>query len=270
MSSSPIPAPAQPSLLKGFRNQSRVIGALLLREMHTRFGRDNFGYLWLIGEPMMLAVVIGIVHSGSTTHYSNNVAPLPMAVLGYTIFIMFRGIVNRAEGAMEANAALLYHKLVSVDDVTIARALLEAGGTVSNVIILLSLMIMVGLAEPPARLLWLVAAVGYMLWLSLAQAMIVTAISHDNKTVGRLVHVYTYFNIPLSGAFMQVEWLPHPYREYILWLPLPHVFEMARYGQFEAATPDYFSVPYLTGWCMVLTVIGLLCSRIVRRHIHLS
>ena len=39
------------SFLKGLSIQRRVLGALLLRELHSRYGRENVGYLWLIGEP---------------------------------------------------------------------------------------------------------------------------------------------------------------------------------------------------------------------------
>lgn len=255
---------------RGFGVQRRVVGALILRELHTRFGRDNIGYLWLIAEPMLLATVIGILHSGSHTQFGSNIHPLPLAVLGYTIFIMFRGIVNRSEGAMEANAPLLYHRMVTVDDVIVSRALLEAGGTFSTVVVMISGLIALGFADPPQRPLWLILAIVCQFWLSWGQSMLVTVISHDNRTLGRLVHIYTYFMIPLSCAFFQVEWLPHPYREWILWSPIPHIFEMARYGMFEAATDKYFDTGYLLAWCLGLTFIGLLTTRILRRHIHLN
>jgi capsular polysaccharide transport system permease protein len=247
-----------------------VIGAILLREMHTRYGRDNIGYVWMVAEPMLLATVIGLLHTGQHTDYGANIAPLPLAVFGYTIFIMFRGIVNRSEGAMEANAPLLYHRMVTVDDVIFARAILEAGGTTANIIIMLSAMISLGLAEVPIRPLYLVMGVAFLFWFSTAQSLIVTALSHDNRTAGRLVHVYTYFMIPLSGAFFQLEWLPANFRYYLLLSPMPHIFEIARYGEFEAATDKYFDIPYLTAWCMILTVVGLLSTRLMRRKMHLN
>ena len=46
---------------RGFSNQRKVIGALLMRELHTRYGRENVGYLWLILEPMMLAGAVPAV-----------------------------------------------------------------------------------------------------------------------------------------------------------------------------------------------------------------
>ena len=60
----------QASLWSCFRIQMRVIGALTLREMGTRFGRDNLGYLWLFLEPMMLGGAIGALHLASGARHA--------------------------------------------------------------------------------------------------------------------------------------------------------------------------------------------------------
>jgi capsular polysaccharide transport system permease protein len=258
------------TLRRGFDVQSRVVGALILRELHTRFGRENIGYIWLIAEPMLLASVIGLMHMGQHTEFASDITPLGLTIVGYTIFIMFRGIVNRAEGAMEANAALLYHRMVTPDDVVLARALLEAGGTFATTIIMLSALVAIGQAPIPTRPLMLALAIFFQFWSAWGQSMIVTSVSNDNRTIGRLVHVYTYFMIPLSGAFIQIEWVPEPYRSYLLWLPMPHIFELARYGVFESATDKYFNITYLTGVCMVTMLVGMISLRILRRTMHVS
>ena len=38
--------------------QRRVLGALLLRELLTRYGRNNIGFLWLFVEPMLFTLII--------------------------------------------------------------------------------------------------------------------------------------------------------------------------------------------------------------------
>jgi capsular polysaccharide transport system permease protein len=37
----------QARLWRALDVQRRVIGALIMRELHTRFGRDNIGYAWI-------------------------------------------------------------------------------------------------------------------------------------------------------------------------------------------------------------------------------
>lgn len=258
------------SFSKGLAIQMRVIGALMMRELHTRYGRENIGYLWLIGEPLMLATVITAVHVSGHAAFGSDIKPLPFAMLGYTTYIMFRGIVNRSEGSMEANAPLLYHRMVTPFDVTMARSIVDAVGTVMSYAILITLMTVTGLANFPVRPLYFFAALGLMFWWSIAHAMIVVGISHENRTAGRFVHPYTYFAIPVSGAFYQVAWIPEPWRSYLLWYPMPHILELARYGQFYNANLKFFDGGYVAAWCTILTALGLLSLRYMRAHVHLA
>ena len=38
--------------------QKKGIGALLMREIITRYGRNNIGFLWLFVEPLLLTLVM--------------------------------------------------------------------------------------------------------------------------------------------------------------------------------------------------------------------
>ncbi len=259
----------RPSFFQNLRTQGNVIGALLMRELHTRYGRENVGYLWMIGEPLTLAGAIAILHSGHTTEYGGGMSPLPFAVLGYCVFIIFRGIFNRAEGALEANMPLLYHKMVTVLDIMVARALLEFAGVFLCLVILMALLVSLGLAEPPERPLYVVLACLFIAWFAFAASLIIVSITHDNRVLARLVHPVSYIMMPLSGAFYQVGWIPEPYRSWLQWFPLPPIFEMVRYGYFRSGKDTFFSIPYLIGACMVLTYFGLVALKIVRKHVHL-
>ncbi|TVV73393.1 ABC transporter [Sphingomonas solaris] len=240
-----------------------------MRELHTRYGRENVGYLWVIGEPLTLASAIALIHIGESSHYAGDMRPVPFAVLGYCVFIMFRSTFSRAEGALEANMPLMYHRMVTIFDIMISRALLEAAGTFLCLVILMGFLISIDYADPPERPLWMIAAIGYMFWFSAGMSFIIVAITHDNRLLGRLVHPVAYIMMPISGAFYLLEWIPMPYREWLLWIPFIHIFEMVRYGFFRSANPDYFSVTYLTAVCMVTTYIGLVLMKLLRGRLHL-
>ena len=47
---------ATTTLRQSFVIQMRVIWALTIRELMTRYGRHNIGFLWLFVEPMMFTV----------------------------------------------------------------------------------------------------------------------------------------------------------------------------------------------------------------------
>lgn len=258
------------SFMNGVGTQGRVIGALILRELHTRYGRENVGYLWLIGEPLMLACVMALIHVSGHTPYGSDIKPLPFTVVGYTTYIMFRGIVNRSDSALTANAPLLYHRMVTIFDIVFARALLEAAGTFLAYSVLMALLWSLGLVSLPARPLYLFLAQGLMFWYSLGNSMVIASITFHNRTVERLIHPYAYFMIPVSASFFQVAMVPQPYRSYLMWLPLPHILEIARYGQFHSANLMYANPWYVVGSCIVLTWIGLVTMRIYRHKVHLN
>lgn len=271
MSSHPAPTPTSATFAQAFAIQCRVIGAIIMRELHTRYGRENVGYLWMIGEPMLLASVIGALHfQGGGSHYLGNMTPVGFMVLGYTTFILFRGIVNRSAGSLEANAPLLYHRQVTVFDITLARALLEVAGVFLTFVVLWSLLVATGLVELPVRPLLVLAAWGLVFFYALSNSILITAITYENRTIERLVHPYSYFMVGLSGSFFQIEWIPHPFREWLGWVPLTSMFELVRYGMFSGTDLTYFYGWYVAGSTAVITWIGLIAMRRVHERIHLA
>lgn len=216
----------------------------------------------------MLGTVISILHNKGGSHGSTN--PAAFAMVGYTIFILFRSMVNRAEGAIVANAPLLYHRMVTVMDICISRALLELAGTIMAFIILFSGCYAIGYVDLPERPLYLLAGIGAVFWLSFGVSMIITGGTYHNRLLERLVHPFAYFQIPFSAAFFQVKDVPEPFRSYLLFSPLPHAFELVRHGAFREANTDYIDAPYIIAWCFALTFLGLIALKSLKLRIKLN
>lgn len=251
--------------------QFHVIGALLLRELHTRYGRDNIGYLWMMLEPCLLATAVASLHAGSGAHGgASDFRPVPFALTGYTVFMIFRSIVSRAEAALESNKPLFYHHMVTIFDVLAARAALESLSTVATLVLLLFGAWLLGLAEAPAYPLTLLGGAFFMCWMSFAFSMLVCLGAHFSKAFAKFLHPALYITMPLSGSFFLLVWIPEPYRTWLSWSPINQIFEMVFTGLFESVDSPYYDPLYITGWCMLLTVLGMASLRIVRRHVHLS
>jgi len=258
------------SVAEAFAIQKRVIGALIMRELHTRYGRENVGYLWMFLEPALLAGAVSGIHGVMPSHNGSDVLPVPFSLVGYGVFIVFRGIFGRAEGTIEANRPLLYHRMVTIFDMLGARALLEGAAIGGTLVMLLAMACLFDLASPPARPLWLMLGFFFMIWFSWAASMICCAATHDNRLAARLVHPLTYLFMPVAGGFYMMKWVPRPYRDWLGYLPTTHIFEMCRYGQFQSLTDTYVDVFYIVESCLTLTLIGLLSIKLVRKHVHLS
>ncbi len=258
------------TLASGLRVQANVIGALIMRELHTRFGRENIGYLWIFAEPMLLAAAVALLHAGQHLPISGAIRPIPFAIGGYALFILFRSTVSRAETLLEANRPLLHHRQVTLFDMLTARALLETASITAVLAVLLGGCWALGFADAPADLAALLGAVLLMGWMSFALSMLVCALSHESPLVGRLVHPLLYLSMPLSGAFYAMGWLPAAWRNMAQWIPTVPVFELMRAGLFAGYDGQYATLGYALGWNAALTLLGLAAIRMIRAKVQVG
>ena len=260
--------PAPPSLLVGWKAQLRVFRGLILRELHSRYGRENLGFLWVIGEPMILASVITIIHQNQPGHTTQTSSLAAYAIIGYGIFIIFRNTFNQAAGAIEVNQPLLYHRMVTIFDIVVARAVMDTMACYAVIVVLLTICILTGLASLPARPLYLITAALLMGWFTLGLTLIASCVTYRNELWERQIHVLSYLSIPISGAWFSLSSLPPAFRDALAWFPMPLIFEQARYGQFEDAPGRFVDPAYVIGWCAALTFAGLLFTRRIRAKVH--
>ena len=52
--------------------QLRVVGALLIRETLTRYGRHNIGFLWLFAEPMLFTLGVTALWTATKTVHGSD------------------------------------------------------------------------------------------------------------------------------------------------------------------------------------------------------
>jgi capsular polysaccharide transport system permease protein len=254
----------------GFVVQLRVIGAVLMREMHTRFGRDNIGYLWMFLEPMLLATAISGVHLAVHAHLPFGMDIIPFYLTGYTPFLMFRQIVNRAPATIESNRTLMYHRQITIFDLLFSRALLDFIGTSLALFFLEGVTAVAGLGTLPDRPLLLFAGLGLMFWISFAFSLPLAALAEFSTSVERLVHPATYILMPLSGIFFLAESVPTTWRDILMWGPIIHITQLCRMGQYGNFNSRYCDISYVVIWCVVLTFLGLLATRAIRPHLALE
>lgn len=258
------------SIASGLRTQGNVVGALILRELHTRFGRANIGFLWIFGEPLLLAVAVGALHSAQHLPLTGNAKSVPFALTGYALFIMFRSMVSRAETLLEANRPLLNHRHVTLFDMLLARAILELASTVAVLVLLLPVAWLAGYADMPHDPVLVLAATVLLGWFSFALSMLIMASSHQSPLVGRLVHPLLYLSMPLSGAFFAMQWFSPALQDLLAWMPTVPVFELMRVGLFAGYPADHAGLAYPLACTALLTLLGLAALRAVRPRIEIN
>ncbi|WP_255575209.1 ABC transporter permease [Caldovatus aquaticus] len=271
----PDPAEAaavpQPRPREGWRVQRRVIGALILRELHIRFGRRNLGYLWLFAEPLLLGLAVSAMHALGARGAGprSAISVFAFFAVGYSLYYMFRAVVGRAANGLAGNRPLLYHRIVTPLDLLYARHLLEAAACVMVVaLVSFGVTVVQGLApDDPIKML---AAVALMAWLCHGLALLVAAGVERWEMVERLTHPLIYLQLPISGAFFLVDWLPGPMQELALYNPTVHVFELLRDGQFGQRIRTTYDIGYVAACAAALQFLGLCAMHAVRPHIQVD
>jgi capsular polysaccharide transport system permease protein len=236
----------------------RIIGALMMREMTTRFGREGLGFLWVVGEPLLFCFGVLIMWTLIKPAYEHGVRVGPFVMTGYMSLLMFRHMVSFSVGAIGANIGLLYHRQIGIMHVFFARNLMEfAGGTAAFCIVYITLII---LGEVSLPYDWLLLYGGWILvgWTGFGFALTLAGLALRYEIMEKLVPILGYLMIPLSGSFMMVAWMPAQYREAFLWVPFPNAVEMVRAGVFGEFVETYYSASYALVAGAVMVASGML------------
>ena len=249
------------TLRQSFAIQRRVISALLMREVITRFGRENVGVLWLIGEPMMFTLGVATLWAAAGLNHGSSIPIVAFAITGYSSVLLWRNTVNRCNSGIQQNLNLLYHRNVRVIDVFATRIILEMAGATASFIVLAMIFTAIEWIAPPVDPLLVVGGWLMLAWFGAALAIVVGAATAYSELIDRIWHPTAYLLFPLSGAAFMVDWLPPALQQTVLLLPMVHGVEIVREGYFGNVVRTHYDVAYMASVNLVLTLVGLFILR---------
>ncbi|MGE8142648.1 ABC transporter permease [Novosphingobium sp. NPDC080210] len=262
-----IPVNENPSLLDSLRVETRVLGALFLREALTRYGRHNIGFLWLFVEPMVFTLGVTALWTATKTAHGSDLPIVAFALTGYSSVLLWRNMPGRCIGALWNNLSLLYHRNIRVIDIYLARLMLEFGGATISFTVLSLVFMSIGWLEPPQDVLEIVAGWLIIAWFGGALAILVGALSHESELIDKIWHPASYLIFPLSGSAFMVDALPKAAQEIVLWIPMVHGVEIVREGYFGTRARAHYDLDYVLPFCLILTFLALLQVRKVSRRV---
>jgi capsular polysaccharide transport system permease protein len=249
--------------------QKRVIGALLMREILTRYGRHNIGFMWLFAEPMIFTLGVTILWNlmKGSHHLAGGMSITAFIFTGYSCLTLWRNVPGRCLTAITPNHALMFHKQVKPLDVFISRILLELAGPTISVVTLSIVFVAAGLIKPPHD--YLTTVFGWVLlgWFAASLALLIGALSEQSEIVEKLWHPATYLLLAVSGAFFMVDDLPASFQSVALLSPTTHCTEMFRAGFLGNHYTWHYSVSYVVVFNMSLMLIGLAQVRYISRRL---
>jgi capsular polysaccharide transport system permease protein len=255
------------TLLESFLMQGRVIWALLLREMQTRYGRENIGFLWIVGEPIMFCAGVAILWTLIRSAHEHGLPMTAFVVTGYVPLTMWRHCISRSLKAFESNGSLLFHRQVTPLDILYARVVLEVVGTLIAGTLVAFGAILVGFMEPPKDIGLLYLGLGYHIFFCLGSALLIASLSERSDFLERIIGALMYLSLPWSGAFAMVSWVPERYQWILLLSPSVQDLEMIRGGEFGSGSHPIYDLSYATWSIGLMCLMGLSLTLRSRRFI---
>ena len=253
------------SLHQCFRTQIRVISALIRREMLTRYGRHNIGFLWVFGEPMLFTMGVTTLWNITGHDYPGGISITAFILTGYSAVLLWRNMPNRAISALAPSKCLMFHAQVKLIDVYLARLILEAAGATGSLFALTLLFFGIGLVEPPRDYLLAALGWGLLAWYAVSISLLAGALAERSEIVDRVWHIFQYLMIPLSGSFFLADSIPDPFRSILLLNPTVNCTEMFRAGFFGDVYVWHYDIQYTVIVNSILFLLGLSQVRHVAR-----
>ena len=258
----PVPPAQKPALQPSRPNRRfaslRAIGALILREMATTYGRSPGGYAWALIEPVVGTAVL-------TSAFTFFVSRPPIGssfelffATGMVPFLMWMSVTNKIGTTLIFSRPLLVYPAVTFVDALVARFIVNFLTELMVFYVVMAGILMIYDTRSILDPLRLMEAVALL-------AMVSFAIGTMNAYLFMRFHlwhqVWSIITRPMmliSGVMMTFDALPDFVKDVLWWNPLIHIIGLVRMGFYPSYDGYYISVIYLVALSLTLTAFGFL------------
>lgn len=268
----PPPPPRRPRLElapSGFAEdvatRGRVIYAIMLREIHTRFGHTRLGYLWAFLEPIGHLATLGVVFAAL------NHAPPPVGdnlflfyITGLIPFLMFSHVAQHVMQVADDGNAMLRLPVIKRTDVMLAQGLLQLATEICVGLVIFSVAGLLGEQVVPGDILTVIESISLL-------GTVALGVGAVNMTIQGFVRSYDtsfaalirlmYFG---SGIYYSPIAMPDWIRSWLVWNPVLQGIEFFRSGFYPQYAPHWLDVPYLATWAVGSVGLGFALERATR------
>lgn len=250
-------------LANGMAVQGRVIHALMIRELTTRFGRENIGFLWIMAEPLLFGGLVALLWRYMKGPEEHGISVIAFVITGYIPITLFRHGVSRSSMIFSVNNSLMYHQQIKILDFILVRFIIELlGGMMAYLFIAVVLIYFEEFPVPSDIGLFIAGWLLYALF-TLSVCLVIAPLSEMSEVVEKFIPVTTYIMIPFSGLFYMQSWMTPGIRGYLAMSPFVNAMEMMRKGIWGDEVTAYYNVWNPIVCSAVMGLVGLtLCRRV--------
>lgn len=262
------PAPQEPGagLTTSFRT-ARIVFALILREMSTRYGRSPGGYLWAILEPLGGVFIMAMAFSLLLRTPSLGNSFILFYATGFVPFTLYQNISNTVARALNFSKPLMKYPVVTWSDAVLARFILNTLTGILVGYIVLTLILVIIDTHVLLAIVPILKVIFLTLLLGFAVGMLNCVLMGMFTAWGMIWSIATRPLFIASGVIFIYEDMP-PMVQDILWYnPLMHITGLMRAGFYPTYSPSYISELYVICFSLVILFLGTVLLRRYHRDI---
>ena len=251
--STPIPIPKHSPWVA----QILVVNALLKREITTRFGEYRLGFFWMLFEPLLGVLVIGVL-VGTLAQRTVPEIPYPFFLLnGFLPLKLLTAPMNSGMNAISSNQGLLVYPNVKPLDAFIARFLYELLTQVFALVLFCCIAMWLGISISLAHLGTL-AACYFIIWcIGCGLGLIFGVASAHFNEMDKVLMVLQRPLLFVSAVLFPLSAVPSEAQKFLLYNPLVHIIELSRQALFPHYSSDQVTLVYPTVFAIVVLSVGL-------------
>lgn len=253
-------------VIEAVRTQGRVLMALMLRDARTRYGTRRIGYVWALLEPL-----IHITGFSLLFYFTGRVVAIGDSLLiflatGVSTFVGFRNVLSRTRGSLQLQAVLGF-PIVKLQDVFLARAILELATWLMSSMIILGVLIFLGFGPLPRDIFMMIQAVAALFSIGFGFGIVIGVASEFVPSISSFMRLLSRLLYLTSGLFFLPDTMAPTVREIIAWNPVLHGIALYRMGYYDFYDSTILDMRYLTYWAVGCLLVGLLSIRVMQKAI---
>lgn len=235
----------------------RVILALMLREMSTRYGRTPGGYIWGILEPLAAILFLSVGFSLVLRSPALGTSFLLFYATGYMPFNLYHTLAGTISASIRFSRPLLKYPAVSWIDAVLARFLLNSLTGILITVILITGILTVIDSRVVLDPLPIVSGMALAMILGLGVGVINCALT-GLFPIWEVI--WAILSRPLfiaSGILYLYDTLPMLAKDVLWYNPLIHITGLMRTGFYPTYTASYVNEIYVLGLSLAFLALGL-------------
>ena len=234
----------------------RAIGALILREVSTSYGRSG-GYIWAIAEPVGGIVLLTLIFSAGfrTPPLGTNFAIF--YATGIVPFFIYMDISGKVAGAIDYSKSLLAYPAVTFMDALVARVLVNMLTQALVAYLIFTVIYFTQETRTAPEIEGIMTSLAMLLVVAIGVGAVNCFLFSAFPWWRHVWAIVTRPMFLLSGIFFIYDDIPQPYQDWLWFNPLIHVVGQMRRSFYPSYDGDYVSPIYVFALGLGLILVGL-------------